>query len=277
MNYIKFKPSRVEIYDKQKDDKYYIFRSNKVLINKKDYSLPNRSYVEKNLELKDCLCMGGYQGYNYYQANIDCDDINKDYKFVDLRKFMENTDKDIEYRIASRASLINSFKDRNENCGYCGGETILIDHREDWAVRCSDCGMYNWPTTSPAIIVAVTKEDKLLMGSNVRWADDRYSVIAGFVEMGENFEDAVKREVLEETGIKVKNIKYFGSQAWPFPNSMMIGFTAEYLSGDIVIEKEELTDVKWFKKEEIPGKFNNSKSIGSKLIRWFLNEYKYKK
>ena len=98
-----------------------------------------------------------------------------------------------------------------------------------------------------------------------------YSLIAGFVEMGETFEDCVKREVYEETGIKVHNIKYFGSQPWPFPNSMMIGFTADYLEGEIIVDNEEILDAKWFSKDEIPGVYRKSISISSKLIEWFLN------
>lgn len=108
---------------------------------------------------------------------------------------------------------------------------------------------------------------------NKQFPERKYSVIAGFVEYGETFEECVKREVYEETGIRVKNIRYFGSQPWPFPNSMMVGFTAEYMEGELRPDGEEILFAGWFSKDEVRQKYRESFSIGSKLIEWFLNNY----
>ena len=122
----------------------------------------------------------------------------------------------------------------------------------------------------------VEHDGKALLARSPRFKEGLFSVLAGFVEPGETLEDAVSREVKEEAGIDVKNIRYFGSQPWPFPDSLMIGFTAEYAGGDIKIDNDEILDARWFSAEdmpEIPGRI----SISRALIDWFLNRQKGKK
>ena len=151
----------------------------------------------------------------------------------------------------------------NRFCGACGAE--MRDHCVDRARECPVCGNMVYPVMSPAIIVAVTKEDRLLMGHGANFPAGRYSVLAGFVEPGETFEEAVSREIYEESRVKVKNIRYFGSQPWPFPNSIMIGFKADWESGDPTADGVELTDVRWFGRNELP-EIPPSVSISRKLI-----------
>lgn len=125
---------------------------------------------------------------------------------------------------------------------------------------------------SPAVITAIVKDGKLLMAKHAYGNYRRYSLIAGFVEAGETLEEAVLRETEEEVGLKVKNITYFGSQPWPYPHSLMIGFTAEYESREIEVDEKEIQDAKWFAPDEIelaPSKM----SIASELIGWFLENY----
>ena len=132
--------------------------------------------------------------------------------------------------------------------------------------------MLHYPRLSPAIIVAVINDNRILLAHADRFASGLYSVLAGFVEPGEAFEECVKREVKEEVGIMVKNIRYFGSQPWPFPNSLMVGFTADYDSGKISIDGIEIKDAGWFKANDlprIPGKI----SIARRLIDWFVERY----
>ena len=122
---------------------------------------------------------------------------------------------------------------------------------------------------SPAIIVAVVKGDRILLARAARFADQMYSVLAGFVEPGESLEDCVRREVREEVGVEVRNIRYFGSQPWLFPNSLMVAFTADYAGGEISVDNREIVDAAWFKTEglpPIPGKI----SIARRLIDWFV-------
>ena len=137
------------------------------------------------------------------------------------------------------------------------------------AKECEECGRFDFPRISPAIIVLIEKGDALLLARSTRFPGSFFSVLAGFVEPGESLEEAVHREVKEETGILVKDIEYFGSQPWPFPDSLMIGFTAQYASGEIRIDGEEIAEAGWYKSHslpQIPGKL----SIARQLIDWFV-------
>jgi len=141
----------------------------------------------------------------------------------------------------------------------------MHDHERDRARFCRSCGNTVYPALSNAVIVAVEKEGRLLLGHNVNFPQGRYSVLAGFVEPGETLEEAIRREIFEESGITVKNIRYFGSQPWPFPNSMMFGFNADWESGEPQADGDELSDVRWFSPKELPD-IPPSISISRKLI-----------
>ena len=155
-------------------------------------------------------------------------------------------------------------------CGRCGAVN-LFDPGEG-AMTCPACGEMFYPVISPAIIVCVEKEGKILLGHGVNFPAGRYSVLAGFVEPGENLEECVAREVYEESQVRVKNIRYFASQPWPFPRSLMLGFTAEWESGDIHPDTAEVTDVRWFAPEEIP-EYYRGVSISAKLIEDFIRRH----
>ncbi|MGO9139257.1 MAG: NAD(+) diphosphatase [Syntrophales bacterium] len=172
------------------------------------------------------------------------------------------------HRIAMKAVHMIEWDRTTRYCGYCGMETIRA--RGMIAKECPCCELLIFPRISPAIIVLVEREGKVLLARVKRFASELYSVLAGFVELGESLEEAVEREIGEEVGIRVKNIRYFGSQPWPFPDSLMIGFTAEYESGEIKIDETEIADAGWFAPEKlptIPGKI----SIARALIDWFVD------
>ena len=140
------------------------------------------------------------------------------------------------------------------------------------AKECKTCGRLEFPRVSPAVIVLVEREDTLLLARSPGFPGRFFSVLAGFVNPGESLEEAIHREVLEETGITVKDIAYFGSQPWPFPDSLMIGFTARYVSGEIRIDGDEIVEAGWFTPShlpQIPGKM----SIARQLIDWFVEKY----
>jgi len=152
-------------------------------------------------------------------------------------------------------------------CGTCGARTT--DVKEETAKRCPECGLLAYPRIAPAVIVAVVKDDELLLARGVRYRLPFFSVLAGFVEPGETLEECVQREIREEVGIEVRNIRYFGSQPWPFPDSLMIGFTADYAGGDLVLDPSEIGEAGWYPRDRlpaIPGGF----SISRKLIDWFV-------
>jgi NAD+ diphosphatase len=154
------------------------------------------------------------------------------------------------FRRSGAAFQMMSLYRRNIYCGICGAR--MTDHETDNARVCPECGNIVYPSLSPAVIVAVEKDGMLLMGHNANFPPGRYSVLAGFVEPGETLEETIFREVYEESRVRVKNITYFGSQPWPFPNSMMFGFKAEWESGEPVPHDGELTDVRWFSPDGLP-------------------------
>ncbi|MBU5425853.1 NAD(+) diphosphatase [Tissierella pigra] len=270
--YIKFEPSKEPLYGEYKKWNMYLFHKDKLLvkIDGDKFIIPNGDDIKRlKLDVYHLQCLGAYEKTDCYSGEIE--EIKDDeYKFIDLRTYSKNISHD-EFLVGAKALLLLDHVRNNQKCGVCGTKMIMKVSGNDRAMICTNCDNMVWPKTAPAIIVAVTKEDKILLAHNKMFPEGTYSVLAGFVEMGETFEDCVKREVFEEVGIKVHNIKYFGSQPWPFPNSMMIGFTAEYLEGEIKVDNEEIVDAKWFSKEEARKISRKSISISSDLVEWFVN------
>lgn len=161
---------------------------------------------------------------------------------------------DFEVALAGRAKQIAHWDRDHQFCGRCATPTEALESER--SRRCPACGLTSYPRISPAIIVAVTRSfddgPRILLARNHRFPTGRYSVVAGFVEPGERLEDCVRREVAEETGIAVDNIRYFGSQPWPFPNSLMVGFTADYAGGDFIFADDEIADAQWFAPDALP-------------------------
>lgn len=177
--------------------------------------------------------------------------LGDSYKTKPLRQFIaENADnEDIRFQVFRAKSLLN-WRSSHKFCQCCGSK--LNEHPLLTARICPECKNVFFPRIEPCIIVLVTKGDKILLARHTQRNQDIYACIAGFIEAGESAEHAVAREIFEETGIKVKNIQYRGSQSWPFPDQLMLGFTAEYDTGDIVLQKEELSDAQWFDRNNCP-------------------------
>ncbi|WP_371802641.1 NAD(+) diphosphatase [Candidatus Lokiarchaeum ossiferum] len=170
--------------------------------------------------------------------------------------------------IAGIAFHIYTWITNHKYCGVCGVKTIASP--SEFALKCPDCSHVEYPLISPAVIIAITKGDKILLAHNNQFPPNLYSVVAGFVNPGETLEEAVAREVKEEIGITIKNITYFESQPWPFPNSLMLAFTAEWSEGEIKVDHNEIHDAKWFKCDEFP-QLPSSISVARKLIDHFVS------
>ncbi|MEN6609542.1 MAG: NAD(+) diphosphatase [Methanoregulaceae archaeon] len=155
-----------------------------------------------------------------------------------------------ETGIAAYAVQIIDFDRTTRFCGRCGAETRQLTTER--AKQCPSCGFFTYPRLSPAIIVLVQKEGEILLARSPHFPPGMHSVIAGFVEPGETIEHAVSREVKEEAGIEIRNIRYVGSEPWPFPNSLMIGFTAEYAGGTLVRDPNEIESLGWFSRNNLP-------------------------
>jgi NAD+ diphosphatase len=154
------------------------------------------------------------------------------------------------FDVAGRALQIVYFGLVHRFCGRCGTPT-LRDANER-CVRCPACHLAAYPRISPAIIVLIRRGEEALLASSARFTTGFYSTLAGFVEPGESLEDTLGREVREEVGVEVTAVRYFGSQPWPFPHSLMVGFTAEHARGEIVADGEEIRDARWFRADALP-------------------------
>lgn len=192
------------------------------------------------------------------------------FEFVTLRSYLAQLDEDI-CAAACLASHLIHWNDRTHYCGRCGSEFSW--HGRERAKRCSLCGNVEYPRISPAIIIAVKKEGKLLLGHNRNFPAGRYSLLAGFMEMGESIEETAAREVKEEAGIEIENIRYLASQCWPFPDSLMIGLTADYKSGKLVPDGIEIEDAGWYSPDEFPS-IPGHGTIARKIIDKYTEEYK---
>jgi NAD+ diphosphatase len=199
-------------------------------------------------------------------------DANLSYQgfaFMGLRALFGLIDENLIW-LAGRANQMVHWHQTHRYCGKCGSPTeAKVDER---AKICPRCGLINYPRVSPAIIVAVQKDNSILLARSPRFPLPFHSVLAGFVEPGETLEDCVRREIMEEVGIRVKNIRYFGSQPWPFPNSLMVAFTAEYAGGEIKIDNSELLTAGWYTAENLP-LLPSSLSIARRLIEWFRENH----
>lgn len=153
-----------------------------------------------------------------------------------------------EASVFAQARALQHWRGRHRHCGVCGGE-VAFSHG-GWQGHCGQCGAEHYPRTDPAVIVAVSDGERLLLGRQSAWPARRYSVIAGFVEPGETLEQTVAREVLEETGVRVRRCRYLASQPWPFPGALMLGFAAEAEPDEPQVD-DELEEARWFTVEEV--------------------------
>ncbi len=177
------------------------------------------------------------------------DDLGDEYERQPLRSFFAQYGEEVAMPYFRAKALVEWLR-ANRYCPRCGarlemgvGETSL---------HCPACDNTIFPRLDPCVIMLVSRGDEILLALHRQRNISRYSCLAGFMEAGESAEQAVRREVMEETGIRVRNVRYFGSQSWPFPSQLMLGFTAEYESGEIRVQDEELKDAKWFPRSECP-------------------------
>ena len=171
-----------------------------------------------------------------------------DLQMVPLRKTFHILPPE-DYQLAGKCAELVYFHQNNKFCGVCGGE---MRWQTEISKQCKECGKELWPSLATAIIVRVTRGDEILMVHAHTFRDRHYGLVAGFVETGETLEECVQREVWEETHLRVTNIRYFASQPWPYPSGLMVGFTADYLSGEIELQKAELSDGGWYKRDNLP-------------------------
>lgn len=246
----------------------FAFRGRELLVNS-EFQLPSVEEIDgQGLEAVRTQYLGHLEGRHCYSAELPRDASTADgFRFADLRTLFSSLD-DIIHALAGRAVQIVEWDRTHQFCGVCAEPTVLSDN--DRSRSCPKCRIPTYPRLAPAMIVAVEKDDQILLGRSPHFPAGIMSVLAGFVEPGESAEEAVVREVFEETAIHVKDVRYFSSQAWPFPNSLMLGFQATYESGEIMVDGEEVVEASWFAADAMPTAFPGNVSISQWLIRDFL-------
>ena len=247
-----------------------VFNKDKILVNGNNYNFDN-DYINSHSSVEIINDSRKFpECWQVLTKWLDVDSINlfPDEKFINLRELYHLGGLEAFTRVAGAWEFANWYRNV-KICSFCGGELTPSIH--DFGRVCPSCKRIFYAPQSPAVIVAIERENKLLLAHNKAWPNDRVSIIAGFVEPGESLENTVMREIREEVGIKVKNIKYFGSQTWPFPNSLMLGFTAEYESGELHPDGSEIESAGFYTCDEI-NKMNipDKASIARKLIDNFI-------
>lgn len=216
-------------------------------------ALPWRMYRSIGLSAVRVHAIGTHAGRTHVAVALDEGHaprgLPEGLRAANLRNWFGVLD-DETLAIAMRAVQVLEWDRTHRFCGACGTPTEQVGHER--AKRCPSCGLVAYPRISPAMMVLVTRGRELLLGRGINFPAGRYSALAGFVEAGESIEDAVVREVHEEVGIEVRDLRYFGSQSWPFPNSLMIAFRAEYAGGELRADPAELADAQWFPPEALP-------------------------
>ncbi len=260
------------VTDENKDCKcgyWFVFCSNKLLIvnTENGGKIPIYSELaELSLVLTVPLYLGKFYNQPAYCIGVDDNtQTPSGMSFVDLRSTFGVLDED-SFLLASKAVQVVAWEQTHRYCGKCGSSTQ--DLSGERAKVCPECGFISYPRICPAVITAVFKENKILLAHARSFKGDMHSLIAGFVEAGETLEEAVEREIMEEIGIKVKNVEYWGSQPWPYPNSLMLGFTAEYESGEINVDGIEISHADWYDVENLP-ELPPKVSIARKIIDWY--------
>jgi NAD+ diphosphatase len=243
----------------------FAFRSAELLVREETLALPDALDCA-SLPLHDGAVQPvGMLGEAYCRAAWLPDDCAPPagFTFVGLRKLWNRMDEGM-LAVAGRAFQIAEWARTHRFCGACGSAMARADGER--AMRCAACGLVAYPRISPAMMVLVKRGPAILLAHNAAAPPGRMSALAGFLEAGESIEEAIHREVYEEVGLKVKDLRYFASQSWPFPHSLMIAFTAEYAGGEITLNDAEIDAARWFGPGDPLPQLSPQQSISRALI-----------
>lgn len=272
----KFIPDPIPVYTtewkKNPDAEMIVFCGREMLLRPQQdqFTFPRVADI-KALNLSTALSIGSRDGTPCFAVDLqtvpetEIGDVQK----VEVRLAVGRLD-DAAFSAGCRAKELLHWRRQHKFCGGCGRP--LGESPDDIALICPFCKERFYPQLAPAVIVAVTRGDEILLAHNRKFLPEIHGLIAGFVEAGENIEEAIHREILEETGVTVGNIRYHSSQCWPFPNSLMLGFTAEYISGEAGPDGEELETLGWFRADALPP-IPPPGSIARKIIEDFKRRH----
>ena len=220
----------------------YIFQHQKLLVDE-NLQLPKVEKLASDLHIH-------HNDHVIARDLLEHESVPDGYQLIPIRELIQLWST-TEFLQASRAVQLLEWRRNHKFCSHCGHATEI--HSKEYAMVCPACGYHQYPRVQPCVITIITKgDDELLLAKSARNKSNMYGLIAGFVEVGETLEEAVQREAFEEVGVKLKNIRYMSSQPWPFPSNLMIAFHAEYDSGDIQLQLEEIADARFFKFDQLP-------------------------
>ena len=245
--------SRFKNFSESNNNKYIFISENKILYDKTEKSYKfDANYLILDGDI-DAARIGIYSHDKEYLYAINLKDISlvnkpEDSELIEIRA-LANFHPENDGIIFTAKQLVH-WIDETKYCSRCSGKLSFQEKEGAFIRPCNQEFIY--PKISPCIITLVTRGDEVLLARNKFFPENWYSTLAGFIEAGETAEDALKREVMEEVNIVVKNIKYFGSQPWPFPSQLMLGFTCEYDSGIIKVDEKEIAEAAWYKASELP-------------------------
>ena len=225
--------------------RYFIFCQSDLVLEKtaEGYKIPSEIPIEPK-PWTTIMNVDGVKAFRIEQPLIE----NDRYKMCGLRQSYNHLSQE-DYLKAGKCHELLYWDQNTKFCGVCGGP---MRFHTDISKRCEHCGKEVWPQLATAVIVLVRKENEILLVHANNFRTDFYGLVAGFVETGETLEEAVYREVMEETGLNIKNLQYFASQPWPYPCGLMVGFTADYDGGEIHLQRSELSKGAWFDKNHLP-------------------------
>jgi NAD+ diphosphatase len=191
------------------------------------------------------------------------------FSLIGLRDLLTIAGEEV-FSLACRAVQLLYWQDTHRFCGSCGKPNQATD--KEHAMTCHECNIKNYPRISPCVIVLVTRGDHCLLARNVNWPANQFSALAGFLEAGESAEQALHREVFEEVGVEIDNIRYVGSQSWPFPGQLMLGFIADAVTDEIKVDGIEIVEADWFRYDQLPGTIAPPGIMSGRLIQTYVEQ-----
>lgn len=265
--YLAFWPEVTERPIEADEDLWFIYNGQDVLMQDQDETiqLPTRkNLVHLQEELKEGLYLGKLRGQACYALSCEGKEhVLNGYVWGSIRDLRWMQDEQLYY-VTIKGMQLLGWHQNTRYCGKCGSPTEMKE--DERAKCCPECGLVQYPRLSPAVIVGITKGDQILLARNVNFRKSFYGIISGFVEQGETLEEAVRREAMEEVGIRVKNITYLESKPWSSGDAFMIGFLAEYDSGEINIDGKEIVAADWFSKDHLPPEIPSKLTIARTII-----------
>lgn len=228
----------------------FVIREGKVLVRPGDSPEFPGLDVHRESTGEPWLYLGRLRGRSCWAVRLDSGaSVPSGLEFHGLRSLFSNVPDDL-LAVAGRAVQVAEWDETHRFCGRCG--TAMFTRDNERAKECPACGHVCYPRVAPAMMVLVTRGRSLLLARAPRFTAPMFSALAGFVEAGESIEDCIRREVREEVGIEIRNPRYFASQPWPFPHSLMIAFTAEYAGGELVLDPNEIAEAHWYDPDDLP-------------------------